>query len=93
MKDWCLRHSPHSVGVDDRKLIQFGLMRKFVRKVSAYPVWTGGKEGEKPTKPLEKCCNGTVGLEELCRKFREFPKISTLLHTLEANPNIVVIWK
>lgn len=91
MKDWCLRHSPHNVGVDERKLIQFGLMRKFVRKVTAYPIWIGGREGEKPSKTLEKCCTGWVGLEELCCKFHS--KVSTLLHELEANPNIVIIWK
>merc|ERR1712126_207583 len=42
VKSLCSRLSPQEKNVDERKLIQFGLMKGFIRKLHKYPVHTGG---------------------------------------------------
>ncbi len=46
LKEWCRRMDPRSMNIDERRLIQFGMVRGFLRKLSIYPVYVGEKEDD-----------------------------------------------
>ncbi|CAG0899339.1 unnamed protein product [Cyprideis torosa] len=40
VRDICLRHNPHALSIDERKLIQFGLLEGLIRRVNIFPICT-----------------------------------------------------
>lgn len=43
VKDLCLRFNPAKMGIDERRLVQYLLLRGVLRRVFKYPVWSGGE--------------------------------------------------
>ncbi len=89
LKDWCLRQNPREQEVDERKLIQFGLIQGLVRKVNGYPVFSG-KNYQSRTE-LEIDCNGLNTLEDLAVIHRV--SLSHLEHLIAERERIVIVWK
>ncbi|XP_054710479.1 GATOR complex protein NPRL2-like isoform X2 [Uloborus diversus] len=67
VKTLCLRHNPRAIGIDERKLIQFGLMKNVIRQLQKYPIQVTPDISIK-CKPLLKYFNGKYSFEEICCK-------------------------
>lgn len=62
--DWVKEYRPRELGVDEHRLVQFGMHHQFLRKLTIYPVCT-----EKVTRSrLMQECNGTSSLEDIALK-------------------------
>lgn len=87
VRDLCSRYSHQLQKVDDRKLIQFGLMKGLIRRLQKYPVKVVRDERSRPPRLYTGCHS----YDEICCKtgmsYRELDE------RLENDPNIVVCWK
>ncbi|CAG07001.1 unnamed protein product, partial [Tetraodon nigroviridis] len=97
VRDLCSRYAQQLQRVDERKLIQFGLIKKLIRRLQKYPVkvirdeksraprfYTGGHSYD------EICCK--TGRQILTPAFTGI-SYKELDERLENDPNIVVCWK
>lgn len=92
LKDMCTRFNPHAMKIDERKLIQFGLMKGFIRRLQKYPVKLPGEVTScGKLQQLYPWFTGRHSYDEICAK----TGIShhDLEESVEADPGIVVYWK
>ncbi|XP_023251993.1 GATOR complex protein NPRL2-like [Seriola lalandi dorsalis] len=87
VRDLCSRYSQQLQRVDERRLIQFGLMKSLIRRLQKYPVKVIRDERSRPPRLYtgchsydEICCKTGISYQELDER-------------LENDPNIVVCWK
>ncbi|XP_048041913.1 GATOR complex protein NPRL2 [Megalobrama amblycephala] len=87
VRDLCSRYSHQLQRVDERKLIQFGLMKGLIRRLQKYPVKVIKDDRSRPPRLYTGCHS----YDEICCKtgmsYRELDE------RLENDPNIVVCWK
>ncbi|XP_076357504.1 nitrogen permease regulator-like 2 [Tachypleus tridentatus] len=92
VRDLCTRHNPHSLGIDERKLIQFGMMRGLIRRLHKYPIYLPS-EVQTPIKQpgLVKYFTGSHNYDEICCKtglsYRELDE------KVEKDASVIVCWK
>lgn len=93
MKDICTRPvNPHSLKIDERKLIQFGLMKGFVRRLQKYPIkFPGDKSSTPRLQPLYPWFSGRHSYDEICSKTGLSHQ--DLEERIETDPSVLVIWK
>ncbi len=91
VRDLCSRYNPHSMGVDPRKLIQFGLMHCLIRRLHKYPVKLPNEAGSSRMRHLYRWFNGNHNYDEICCQTGLTHK--ELDEKLENDPSIVVCWK
>uniref|UniRef100_A0A8C5CEN2 NPR2 like, GATOR1 complex subunit n=1 Tax=Gadus morhua TaxID=8049 RepID=A0A8C5CEN2_GADMO len=87
VRDLCSRYSPQLQRVDERRLIQFGLMRGLIRRLQKYPVKVCRDEKSQPPRLYTGCHS----YDEICCKTGMSYK--ELDERLENDPNIIVCWK
>lgn len=87
VRDLCLRHDPKSLGVDERNLIQFGVVRGLIRRLVPHPVKVGGKKDSK----LDRFMQGDMDIDQICCKTGISHE--ELEDIIQNNPNINVCWK
>lgn len=87
VRDLCSRYSHQLQRVDERKLIQFGLMKGLIRRLQKYPVKVVRDESRRPPRLYTGCHS----YDEICCKTGMSYK--ELDERLENDPNIVVCWK
>ncbi|XP_014254393.1 GATOR complex protein NPRL2 [Cimex lectularius] len=90
VKDLCIRYNPSSLRIDERKLVQFGLVEGLIRRIHKYPIVVmEGANGEASS--LYQHFTGLLSLDEICCNLG----MSTFqLETLiEKDPNVIVICK
>lgn len=85
IRDLCLRFNPASLKINERKLVQFGVLEGLIRKVNKYPVMLG--EGNE----LRKCLSGALSLDEICSATGV--SAQQLEDQLEQDHNVVLLWK
>jgi hypothetical protein len=92
IKDVCLRYDPVSLNIDERKLIQFGLMEELIRHLQKYPVLNGMDDNmPNSLRPLLPFLNGLHCYDEICCEFSiSNQKLDDLL---DRCLNIVICWK
>nr|XP_015203554.1 PREDICTED: nitrogen permease regulator 2-like protein [Lepisosteus oculatus] len=87
VRDLCSRYAQQLQRVDERKLIQFGLMKGLIRRLQKYPVKATREERSRPPRLYTGCHS----YDEICCKtgmsYRELDE------RLENDPNIIVCWK
>uniref|UniRef100_A0A3B3R757 NPR2 like, GATOR1 complex subunit n=1 Tax=Paramormyrops kingsleyae TaxID=1676925 RepID=A0A3B3R757_9TELE len=87
VRDLCSRYSQQLQRVDERSLIQFGLMKGLIRRLQKYPVKVVRDERSRPP----RLYTGSHSYDEICCKtgmsYRELDE------RLENDPNIIVCWK
>lgn len=89
VKTLCLRHNPRAIGIDERKLIQFGLMKGIIRQLQKYPIHLSSDAAVKD-KTLLKYFNGNYSFEEICCKTgRSYQELEERVE----DPSVVVCWK
>uniref|UniRef100_A0A6I8N5Q6 NPR2 like, GATOR1 complex subunit n=1 Tax=Ornithorhynchus anatinus TaxID=9258 RepID=A0A6I8N5Q6_ORNAN len=87
VRDLISRYTQQLQHVDERKLIQFGLMKNLMRRLQKYPVKIMQEERSHPARLYTGCHS----YDEICCKtgmsYRELDE------RLENDPNIIVCWK
>ncbi|XP_060241308.1 GATOR1 complex protein NPRL2 isoform X3 [Meriones unguiculatus] len=87
VRDLIGRHPQQLQRVDERKLIQFGLMKNLIRRLQKYPVRVSREERSHPARLYTGCHS----YDEICCKtgmsYRELDE------RLENDPNIITCWK
>ncbi|GAB6029205.1 Nitrogen permease regulator-like 2, variant 2 [Chamberlinius hualienensis] len=92
VKDLCVKWSPHSLHIDERKLVQFGTMKGFLRRLYKYPNKISGDfQGSKKFRPVGKFLNGLHHTDEIC--CQTGLKYQELDERIESDPTIVCCWK
>ncbi|KAK3574104.1 hypothetical protein QTP86_003409 [Hemibagrus guttatus] len=87
VRDLCSRYAQQLQRVDERKLIQFGLMKGLIRRLQKYPVKVVRDERSRPPKLYTGCHS----YDEICCKTGMSYK--ELDERLENDPNIIICWK
>ncbi|KAK5934133.1 hypothetical protein CgunFtcFv8_014552 [Champsocephalus gunnari] len=87
VRDLCSRYSQQLQRVDERRLIQFGLMKTLIRRLQKYPVKVNRDERSR----LPRLFTGCHSYDEICCKTGI--SYQELDERLENDPNIVVCWK
>ncbi|XP_032637350.1 GATOR1 complex protein NPRL2 isoform X3 [Chelonoidis abingdonii] len=87
VRDLICRYTLQLQRVDERKLVQFGLMKGLIRRLQKYPVKIVRDEKSHPARLYTGCHS----YDEICCKtgmsYRELDE------RLESDPNIIVCWK
>lgn len=102
VRDLCIRFNPQALNVDERRLIQFGLLHNLIRRLHQYPVFLspdgGGGGGAPPPQgtpsrlsAIHRLCNGSHSYDEICCRLGMTHK--ELHDKVERDPNIHVLWK
>ncbi|XP_014670048.1 PREDICTED: nitrogen permease regulator 2-like protein isoform X2 [Priapulus caudatus] len=91
VKDWCARHNPQQLKVDERRLIQFGVLHGLLRRIHKYPVLLTNEPGSQNLRLLSRWLNGQHHYDEIC--CRTGLSYSVLDEMIEDDPTIVVCWK
>uniref|UniRef100_A0A8C7PV33 NPR2 like, GATOR1 complex subunit n=1 Tax=Oncorhynchus mykiss TaxID=8022 RepID=A0A8C7PV33_ONCMY len=87
VRDLCSRYSQQLQRVDERRLIQYGLMKALIRRLQKYPVKVTRDERSRPPRLYTGCHS----YDEICCKTGMSYK--ELDERLENDPNIIVCWK
>lgn len=85
MRDLCIRFNPPNLRINEKKLVQFGILEDIIRRVQKYPVMlTENQE-------LQKSLSGHSSLDEICC----FTGVTAqrLEEQLERDNNVVLLWK
>ncbi|XP_071082771.1 GATOR1 complex protein NPRL2-like [Haliotis cracherodii] len=92
VKDICNRIGPHALKVDERKLVQFGLMNGLIRHLHKYPVKLPNEPGQSSRlQPFYQYFNGVHNSDEIC--CRHGISQLELDERMESDPSVVVCWK
>uniref|UniRef100_A0A023G1E1 Putative nitrogen permease regulator 2-like protein-like isoform 1 n=1 Tax=Amblyomma triste TaxID=251400 RepID=A0A023G1E1_AMBTT len=72
VRDVCARTNPHSLGIDERKLVQYGVMKGLLRRLHKYPIDLK-RSGDNATKskPVAKYFDGAHSYDDICAKTGE----------------------
>ncbi|CAI4229799.1 unnamed protein product [Auanema sp. JU1783] len=87
---WCEEMQPRTYNVDERRFIQFGMHRKFLRKLSIYPISVSTCSNETESR-IVRLCNGTNSLEDLAIVYRMAP--DDLLQILQESKKFALVSK
>ncbi|PIC34080.1 hypothetical protein B9Z55_013840 [Caenorhabditis nigoni] len=68
--DWTEEENPRAKGIDEHRLVQFGMHHQFLRKLSVYPICTVNPGNNS----LLKACNGKTSLDELSLQHNVDPR-------------------
>ncbi|XP_066998360.1 GATOR1 complex protein NPRL2 [Anabrus simplex] len=91
LRDLCLRFNPRSLQIDERRLVQFGLLHKLIRRIHKYPVFIESNGNSDPPSPILRCFNGASSYDEICCSFGL--SAQELDELVECDPTVTVIWK
>ena len=89
MRDLCQRLSPARAGFDERRLVQYLVLKGVLRRVHKYPVWTG--EGLGPEPRLYQWFNSQHNTDQIC----VVTGLSSMQldKRIEEDTGVLVIWK
>ncbi|KAF2901873.1 hypothetical protein ILUMI_04314 [Ignelater luminosus] len=85
VRDLCTRFNPAALRVNERKLVQFGILEELIRRVNKYPVLLGENT------ELQKSFSGAASLDEICCSAGI--SAQQLEDHLERDHNVVLLWK
>lgn len=92
VKDLCVRFNPSVLGIDEQKLIRFGILKGFVRRLRKFPIFLAPEPHSVANqRGIVKFFDGNHSYDEiLCKSSKSF---SELEEVVEKHPAIVVCWK
>nr|XP_050859199.1 GATOR complex protein NPRL2 isoform X5 [Vespula vulgaris] len=93
MRDLCQRLNPQNLRINERRLVQFGLIEGLIRRVYKYPILLPGIPYNEETRnnPVYKYFTGTYNLDEICCSTGQ--SVAQIEEIVERDPNIVMLWK
>lgn len=92
VKDICTQFNPSSVGIDEKKLVRFGLIRGILRRLQKYPVLvTDDPSNVYHQRGLYRYFDGTKTYDEICvEACKPFPELD---EKVRKHPSVVILWK
>lgn len=93
MRDLCQRLNPQNLRINERRLVQFGLIEGLIRRVYKYPIYLPGSPYNEEIKnnPVYKYFTGTYSLDEICCSTGQ--SAAQIEDIVERDPNVVMLWK
>ena len=92
VKDLCTRHNPLKMGIDERRLVQYLLLKGVLRRVFKYPVYCGEGSGVAPElQRLYAWLSGEFHTDQIC--VAAGLSAAQLDAKIEEDQNILVLWK
>ncbi|XP_033330459.1 nitrogen permease regulator-like 2 isoform X2 [Megalopta genalis] len=93
MRDLCQRLNPQNLRINERRLVQFGLIEGLIRRVYKYPICLPGLpcSDEMKNNPVYKYFTGTYSLDEICCSTGQ--SAAQIEDIVERDPNVVMLWK
>lgn len=92
VRDLCSRYNPSFLRIDERCLIQFGLMKGFIRRLHKFPILLQpGSLQPSTRKLLARLLSGSHNYDEICTETGMSHQ--NLDNIIENHPHIVVVWK
>lgn len=92
VKDLCCRYNPHGLKIDEKKLIQFGVVKNLIRVLRKYPIVVpSNSEPDPRLRSLYTFFDGLHCLDEICCKVGIGQ--SELEERIENDPNVRVCMK
>lgn len=85
IRDLCVRFNPSNLRINERKLVQFGVLEGIIRRVQKYPVIVAEYSD------LHKSLSGAASLDELCCSIGVASQ--QLEDQLERDNNVMLLWK
>lgn len=86
IRDLCLRFNPPSLRINERKLVQFGVLEGLIRRVNKYPVMLGHDHSD-----LQMSFSGVASIDEIC--IAAGVTAQQLEDQLERDHNVILLWK
>lgn len=86
LKTLCIRHTPRTKNINERKLVEFGLQHSLIRCISKYPIFTGSLPNVR-----QSLYNGLNKLDEICCNTGE--SVQSIEEKIDADTNVTVICK
>ncbi|KAL4225814.1 Nitrogen permease regulator-like 2 [Mactra antiquata] len=92
VKGLCMRYNPRSLNIDEKKLVQFGLKNKLIRRLHGYPVrLTQNEDMPQSLKKISKWLNGNHCMDEIsCKSGLNYKDLDEMI---ENDASIVMCWK
>ncbi|XP_070192729.1 GATOR1 complex protein NPRL2-like [Littorina saxatilis] len=94
VKDICARFNPHSLKIDEKRLIQFGVLKGLIRRMQKYPVKLPNESAidlSPRLLPISKWLGGNHSYDEIsCKTGLSHQELEELI---EKDPTCVVCWK
>ncbi|XP_033608082.1 GATOR complex protein NPRL2 [Cryptotermes secundus] len=91
VRDLCVRLNPHPLRINERKLVQFGLLNGLIRRIYKYPVHLSEDSKGIAKDSLHHSFTGLQSVDEICcahglsnQQFED---------QVERDPDVVLIWK
>jgi len=91
VKDLCQRFNPNQHGIDEQKLIRFGLLNGIIRRIQKYPILPPSSIHKTLGKNLFGYFDGKHSYDQIsCELHKTYYEID---EKVEKNSSIVVCWK
>lgn len=87
LKTLCIRLSPRTNNINERKLVEFGLRHNLIRCINKYPIFIGSIPGN----ARQRLYNGQLHFDEICCTTNLSPQ--KLEELIDADTNVTVIMK
>ncbi|KAI1292649.1 GATOR complex protein NPRL2 [Halotydeus destructor] len=91
VKDICTRYNPSTSGIDEKKLIRFGVLKGIIRRIHKYPVLTTDPSAISAQRGVYRLFDGSHSLDEICVLTSKSPL--EIEEKVEKHPQVVTIWK
>lgn len=93
IRDLCIRTNPHPLRINERKLVQFGMLEGLIRRIYKYPIHIGDSSAEVGvvSNHLLRYFTGNYSLDEIC--CAEGISTQQLEDQIDQDPNVILIWK
>ncbi|KAB7497603.1 Nitrogen permease regulator 2-like protein [Armadillidium nasatum] len=96
VRDLSVRFRPQLLFIEEQKLIQFGVLHGFIRRIHHYPIILNPKISDEANSgpaisSYIKLCNGSHSIDEICCKYG-LP-FQEVYDKLERDSNVVIIMK
>ncbi|KAK7792932.1 hypothetical protein R5R35_008073 [Gryllus longicercus] len=92
IRDLCIRFNPHPLRINERKLVQFGILEGLIRRIHKYPVYLSDtSHNNAGGLSQHRHFTGQQSLDEIC--CAQGLSSQQLEEQLEKDPNVAIIWK
>ncbi|XP_011876032.1 PREDICTED: nitrogen permease regulator 2-like protein isoform X2 [Vollenhovia emeryi] len=93
MKDLCQRLNPQNLRINERRLVQFGMIEGLIRRIYNYPVLhpEAVSSEEAKNNPVYKYFTGAYNMDEICCSTGQ--SVAQIEDIVERDPNVLMIRK
>jgi len=92
VKELCIRANPMQQGIDEKKLIRFGILKGLIRRLHKYPIFLApGPHSVTHQRGIIRLFDGKFSYDEIsCKSNKTFQELED---KVEKHPATVVCWK